>query len=118
MKTTKITSFATFMLVVLFSLSSLAQPGLGKGMCNIPDLSEEQQKKIDELMVPHQKEMLMLRNQIQEKKAHLQTLTSADNADMASINKTIDEMGAMKIDKMKKVEKIEKSKYLPICQRT
>ena len=40
--------------------------GKGQGLsCNIPDLTEEQQKKIDDLRVDHQKKMLNNRNLMQ-----------------------------------------------------
>lgn len=115
MKTMKIKTLTMLVLAVMFSLTMNAQPprhgmgqgqgyGNGHGTCMIPDLTEEQEAKLDALRVPHQKEMLALRNQIQEKQAHLQTLRTADKADMAAINKTIDEIGAIKVEKMKKAE--------------
>ena len=104
MRTIKIKSLASLILVLLFSMSIYAQDMQEKGKCNLPNLTEEQQKKIDELKVPHQKEMLMLRNQLQEKKAHLQTIRTADKVDMNAINTTIDEIGAIQVDKMKKRE--------------
>jgi Spy/CpxP family protein refolding chaperone len=72
--------------------------------CNIPDLTEAQQKKIDELKLAHQKNMLQFKNQLNEKDARLQTLRTADKADMNEINKTIDEIGAIKTQIMKEKE--------------
>jgi Spy/CpxP family protein refolding chaperone len=72
--------------------------------CNIPDLSADQQKKIEDLSIGHQKKMLQLRNQIQEKEAALNTLRTADKAEMTAINKTIDEIGAIKTQIMKERE--------------
>jgi Spy/CpxP family protein refolding chaperone len=72
--------------------------------CKIPDLTEAQQKKIEELKLAHQKNMLQFRNQLAEKNSHLQTLRTADKADMTAINKTIDEIGAIRIQMMKERE--------------
>jgi hypothetical protein len=57
-----------------------AQRGQMKGnkaqgwVCNIPDLTEDQQKKIDDLRVEHQKKMLNNRNQMMEKKSQTKYL--------------------------------------------
>ena len=73
----------------------------GQGCCNIPDLSDEQKAKIDKLNLVHKKDMMQLKNQMEEKKAHKKTLMTADKVDMAEINKTIDEMGAIHVTMMK-----------------
>jgi Spy/CpxP family protein refolding chaperone len=72
--------------------------------CPVSDLSETQQKKIDELRTDHQKNMLKFRNQMGEKNAQLQTLRTAEKADMNAINKTIDEIGSIKTQMMKERE--------------
>jgi Spy/CpxP family protein refolding chaperone len=72
--------------------------------CTIPDLTEAQQKKIDELKLAHQKNMLQLKNQLAEKETHLQTLRTADKPDMDAINKTVDEIGAIHTQMMKEKE--------------
>lgn len=77
----------------------------GKGcMQNIPDLTEQQVQKIEELCLTTKKEINGIKNQMGEKQAHLKTLQDADKADMAAINKTIDEISALKADMMKKHE--------------
>ncbi|NJO90085.1 MAG: Spy/CpxP family protein refolding chaperone [Chloroflexia bacterium] len=87
-----------------------AQKGQMKGnkaqgwVCNIPDLTDDQQKKIDDLRVEHQKIMLNNRNQMMEKRAKLNTLRTADKADMNAINKLIDEMGVLHTQMMKDKE--------------
>jgi len=68
----------------------------------IPDLTDQQKQKIDDLCLAQTKEMTGLNNQMNEKYAHLKTLQTADKADMAAINKTIDEISALKADMMKK----------------
>ena len=70
----------------------------------IPDLTEAQQKKIDEIRLVHQKNMLGFRNELSEKDAHLQTLRTADKADMTAINQTVDEIGAIRTQMMKERE--------------
>lgn len=107
MKTLNLKTIASIALILFVSINSFAQPaqGKGKGMCaNIPNLTDEQQKKIDALTIPHRKEMQTLRAQMKEKQAHLETLTIADNADMTAINKTIDEISVLKTTMMKKRE--------------
>jgi Spy/CpxP family protein refolding chaperone len=75
----------------------------GKG-CKIPDLTADQQKQIDALKATMMKDRLQLTAQIQEKKAHLKTLTITDQPDMAAINKTVDELYALKAELAKKKE--------------
>lgn len=77
----------------------------GKGcMQGIPDLTDQQKQKIEELCFTIKKEINGLNNQMGEKQAHLKTLQDADKADMVAINKTIDEISVIKADIMKKHE--------------
>lgn len=88
--------------------SAIAQRGSGQGYgkasvagtgyyCNnIPNLTEEQQAKLETLRTTHWKDAQNNRNLIAEKSAKLNTLRSADNADMKAINKTIDEMSSLR----------------------
>lgn len=68
----------------------------------IRNLSGDQEQKIEKIKFPHKKEMMLMKNLLAEKKAHLKTLETTDNADMNAINKTIEEIGAIKTDMMKK----------------
>ncbi len=68
----------------------------------IPNLTDDQKKKLQELRTPHAKEVLPLENQLGEKKAHLRTLQTADKADLVAINSTIDEMAQLQSQLMKK----------------
>ena len=61
----------------------------------IPNLTDDQKKKINDLRTPLHKEILPLRNQLAEKSAHLKTLQTAEKADLKSINTTIDEMAQL-----------------------
>ena len=76
--------------------------GKKESCCGIKGLSDEQKQKIEKLKTSHQKEMLQLKNQVCEKKSHLKTLETADNADLSAINKTIDEILVVKAQMMKK----------------
>lgn len=60
------------------------------------DLTEEQQTKIDALKLSHQKKVLHLKNELNEKKAKLRTLQTAEVSDMKAINSIIDEIGTIK----------------------
>jgi len=74
----------------------------GKGfMGQIPNLTETQQTKITEIRTAHMKISNDLRNQLKEKRAHLQTLTSSDNSDQKTIDATIDEITGLQNQLMK-----------------
>ncbi len=112
MKTLKFQVIGMFLIAILLSMNTntFAQKGYGKcdgtgkgngngqgNICNnIPDLTADQQAKIDKLKTAHMKEIQSLRNELSEKEAHLQTLRTADKADMVSINQTIDEISVIK----------------------
>ena len=67
----------------------------------IPDLTEEQEEQMQTLRTDHLKAILPMRNELAEMNARLQTLSTADNADMSQINGLIEEMGALKMQMMK-----------------
>lgn len=67
-------------------------------MDRIPDLSVDQKEKIRGYRMENQKQLLPLKNEIDEKKARLKTLTTADNTDMKSINAMIEEIGELKTE--------------------
>jgi Spy/CpxP family protein refolding chaperone len=75
-------------------------PKCGKGC--VKGLTDDQKKQIDVLKQKMMKEVLPLKNQIAEKKAHLNTLSSGDNVDISAINKTIDELFLLKAEVAKK----------------
>jgi len=68
----------------------------------ISDLTDVQKQKIEDLNLAHLKVITGLKNQMNEKNAHLKTLQSVDKPDMTAVNKTIDEITAIKADMMKK----------------
>lgn len=73
---------------------SNSDAGYGRNMiCNrIPDLTADQETKIEALRVNHLKEMTSYRNQMNELRAKKQTLMSSDNTNMNEINSVIDQM--------------------------
>ncbi|MFW6020000.1 MAG: Spy/CpxP family protein refolding chaperone [Bacteroidales bacterium] len=103
--------------LMLFGIitAGFAQAGNGRGMrmnnndgqrmhmmCqNIPDLTDEQESKIETLKVEHIKKQTEYRNQYQEKMAQVRTLTSGDNIDMEKAEKIMDEAMALKSKMMK-----------------
>jgi|YNPMSStandDraft_2_1061718.scaffolds.fasta_scaffold22507_2 Spy/CpxP family protein refolding chaperone len=76
----------------------------GKSYYNIPDLTDEQKKKIEELEIAHLKEVNLIKAQLKEKHAHLNTLQLAEKPNNSEINKTIDEITSLKNEMMKKHE--------------
>ncbi len=125
MKTLKFKFFMTIVLsVAMLAVSSqtFAQrqyqgvdKGMNKGMQNcylqnsIPDLTQDQQTKLTKLRTAHMKEMMLVKNQLQEKRAHLNTLRTADKPNMSEIDKTIDEIGALNTKMMKQRERFYQS---------
>lgn len=65
-------------------------------MQEVLNLSDEQKTQLEKLRLEHQKQMLPLRNELKEKEARLETLQTADKADMKAINAVIDEIGQIK----------------------
>jgi len=59
-------------------------------------LTTAQQEQIKEQDLKNMQAMTPLKNKIREKHAHLVTLLSSDDLDMKDVNKTIDEIGALK----------------------
>lgn len=91
--------------MMLLSLQNYAQngpgnfnhQGPGNSYCKmIPNLTEEQQKKIDALHVRHVKEVTGIKNQIKLKEAELRILETAEKPDKAAIEKKIDEIMNLK----------------------
>lgn len=114
MKTTSVfkSTMAFMLLFTIISFSSVAQEG--KRMmaqkqemkphtnCRIPNLTEEQETKIDALRVAHMKEMNALRADLRIKDAELDKMSTADAPDTKAINAKIDEIGKIKNDMAKK----------------
>jgi len=69
--------------------------------CVVSDLTSEQLSAIKELVLAKDKQMIQIKNRLNEKKAQLITLESSDKPDLKSINKTIDEIGALIVSRIK-----------------
>lgn len=69
---------------------------------NIPDLTDAQKDQIKEMRTDHMKEVMPLKNDLNEKRARLQTLSTGDNVDLNKVYTAIEEIGKIKIDLAKK----------------
>ena len=76
-------------------------PPMEKGE-GIAGLNEEQKKKMKEIHLRTEKDLMPLQNQVAEKRAHLKTLSTSDKPNMEEVNKTIDEMMVLKGSILKK----------------
>lgn len=73
-------------------------------MLNLTDAQKEQMKTI---RTDTQKQMMPLKNQLQEKEARMKTLTTNENVDMAQVDALIDEMAALRAE-MRKIKERKK----------
>ena len=77
-------------------------PGMeGKFFEKLPGITEKQIEQIKNLKTKHMKEVLPLRNQVREKEAHLQTISTGEKVDMGKVNKTIEEISVIKLSMAK-----------------
>ena len=67
----------------------------------LPDLTDAQKDKMKAIHIQGMKATQTFKNQLMEKKAHLNTLSSADKADMKAINKQIDEIATLQASMQK-----------------
>ena len=131
MKTTKlITAIALIIGITVIAGDAIAQRGQRAPVnraergtrtmenCML-DLTPDQQAQISTLRTNHLKEVTPLRNQLNEKRARLQTLKSADTYNLTEINKTIDEMAEIRATLQKRgaAQRAEVSKLLTDEQR-
>ena len=88
----------SFLMFSLITSVSVAQQRNGEGPCNqgecmIPDLTEEQQSKIQVFKADFMQEAFTIKNQIRLKKAELNILQTAEKVDMNKVNTKIKEIG-------------------------
>ena len=100
-------------LVVLGALTTMAQPPRdgrppqnerGTKMDKMTtrlELSEDQQVQLEQAMIAHHKAVKPLRNQLEEKRAALKTLSSAEKVDQEKLNTSIDEIGDLQTAMLK-----------------
>src|SRR5258707_2345530 len=73
-----------------------------RGMMGIPNLTDDQKAKIKAQQIAFGKEALPLQNQLEEKRAHLRTLQTAQAYDANAVNATIDDIAKTESQLMKK----------------
>lgn len=105
------TVVAGFVLAGLLPASLSAQrPGRGNGpgrndsCAGIPALTPEQRSAIRDLRTAHIKKTELIRAEIGEKEARMNTLRLAEKADEKAIDRTIDEIAKLRGDLMKERE--------------
>ncbi len=123
----RITAVITVIVFVVFSAIAFAQSEVKpmqkmKGshgmecqhhMFSMLDLTDEQQTKITDLKLQHQKEILPLKSQMVEKRNELKVLMTSDNPDRSQINEIINQTGDIQKElKMKKVDHMIKVRSL------
>lgn len=69
-------------------------------MIALLDLSEEQQEQVKQHWLEGQQQMLPLRNELREKHARLQTLTTTADYDESAVNSLIKEIGDLQTSMM------------------
>lgn len=105
MKTRNLTIIAILLFVTgsVFAQGNQGKKGNFKGQkkgnmfMNIPDLTETQKTQLKDMRTANMKEMLPLKNELQEKQAHLKTVSTGDNVNMNEVNKTLEEISAIKL---------------------
>ena len=83
-----------------------AGQGNGRGDCtaNIPGLTKDQDAQVLKLRADHFRKAELTRAEIGEKQARMNTLRLAENPDAKAIDKTIDEIAALRGNLMKERE--------------
>lgn len=78
--------------------------GPGGGECRIPGLTEEQRASIEVLRSAHFKKVRLIRAEIAEKEARMNTLRLAEDPDYKAIDRAIEDISKLKGDIMKERE--------------
>lgn len=108
MKTNKVTYVAMILAFVLMASATnlIAQKWHAKEMHKeYLNLTDDQEKKLDELRTPHMKTMQDFRADMNIKEAEYEKLMKADKPDMKAINAKIDEISKLHGDMMKERSK-------------
>ncbi len=88
----------------IFAQYTGAQNKKKQRISDIPDLTEQQRKQIKKIKTETKKFILPVRNEIGEKEARLQTITTVKKVDMKKINKVLEEISALKLKIVMKKE--------------
>ncbi len=105
MKTKKIMIIAVLVFVSgsIFAQGQMKRKGqVGGRMMNIPDLTDVQKTQIKDMRTANMKVMLPLKNELREKQAHLNTISTGDNVKITDVNIAIEEISAIKLTMAKK----------------
>jgi Spy/CpxP family protein refolding chaperone len=103
----KARNFFAIALIFFFAINSEAfaqrgQRGNQDGAClNIPELTQEQQTKIQAIRTERINQTTAHRAQMDELRARQRTLRLAENPNMAEIDKVIDQMASLRAEHMK-----------------
>jgi Spy/CpxP family protein refolding chaperone len=86
-----------FFLITSINFKAAAQQcqqgaGCKPGYYNLPGITEDQTKKMDDVRMKHMKQVIPIKSMLKEKKARINTLMVAEKPDMAAINAAVDEM--------------------------
>lgn len=88
-------------------------------MMEIPDLTDDQKNKMEDIHLKYQKQIQPLQNQIGEKEARLKTLMSEEKVNKSDVYKLVDDIGDLqtKIRKLHIDMRIEVSQILTDKQK-
>lgn len=110
--------FAALMIIPAFLSAQPYGRGQGRGFgpgngpaviergedCRLPSLTEEQKAGMEKLKTQHLRKTNLIRAEIAEKQARMNTLRLAETQDVKAMDKTIDEISKLKGDLMKERE--------------
>ena len=114
-KTLKINNYLLTLIAFFLISTAVAQPaGRQQKDCpqhsyqktsesgeHLPNLTEEQRNKMQELRIAHLKQVQPINNELKLKYAELRILTTADKTDQKAVDQKIDEIYALKTKKAK-----------------
>jgi len=66
-----------------------------------PNITDAQKKQIAELRTKHLEAIIPIKNQLNEKKAHLQTLLTSATVDNKEVDKVVNDISALETSKLK-----------------
>lgn len=123
----KISAMLVLMLGIVFSSTAQQRTGAPQQKKQmkferqdmLPDLTDAQKEQMKAIRIKTMKSVQPIKNQLMEKRARLNTLSSAEKADMKAINKQIDEISTLKatIQKQRAASKQEVRSILTDDQR-
>lgn len=94
----------TIAMVFVFSIDTFAQRGAMRGQgqaCNLPELTTDQQEKINELRINNMARANQHRASMNELRARKQALSIAEKPNMHEINSVIDQMEKQRAEHLK-----------------